>query len=408
MRILILTQWFTPETSLLKPFAQGLIGRGHDVQVLTGFPNYPTGKVYPGYKIKAWQNEFIEGVPVLRVPLYPSHDSSAMGRIANYTSFAIASGTIGLTLSRPADVVYVYHPPATIGLPAVFFKWFRRTPFVYHIQDMWPDTLAATGMFNSKAGLALVDKWCRALYGKADRIVVISAGFKKLLLQRGVAEEKIDTVFNWCDEASINIDLGTHDEKFAGGLGIDKTFNILFAGTIGLAQALDAVLDAAALLKDRAPQARFVLVGGGLDADRLRSKAEEMKLENVLFLERRPIEEMGAVMSMADVLLVHLRDEPLFRITIPSKTQSYMWVGKPILMGVKGDARDLVSKAKAGISCEPENPTSIADAVEKLCAMPREELAAMGVNGRKFYERELSLAVAVEKFEKIFESVVRS
>jgi len=392
----------------LKPFAQGLIGRGHDVQVLTGFPNYPTGKVYPGYKIKAWQNEFIEGVPVLRVPLYPSHDSSAMGRIANYTSFAIASGTIGLTLSRPADVVYVYHPPATIGLPAVFFKWFRRTPFVYHIQDMWPDTLAATGMFNSKAGLALVDKWCRALYGKADRIVVISAGFKKLLLQRGVAEEKIDTVFNWCDEASINIDLGTHDEKFAGGLGIDKTFNILFAGTIGLAQALDAVLDAAALLKDRAPQARFVLVGGGLDADRLRSKAEEMKLENVLFLERRPIEEMGAVMSMADVLLVHLRDEPLFRITIPSKTQSYMWVGKPILMGVKGDARDLVSKAKAGISCEPENPTSIADAVEKLCAMPREELAAMGVNGRKFYERELSLAVAVEKFEKIFESVVRS
>ncbi len=392
----------------MKPFAQGLIGRGHDVQVLTGFPNYPTGKVYPGYKIKAWQNEFIEGVPVLRVPLYPSHDSSAMGRIANYTSFAIASGTIGLTLSRPADVVYVYHPPATIGLPAVFFKWFRRTPFVYHIQDMWPDTLAATGMFNSKAGLALVDKWCRALYGKADRIVVISAGFKKLLLQRGVAEEKIDTVFNWCDEASINIDLGTHDEKFAGGLGIDKTFNILFAGTIGLAQALDAVLDAAALLKDRAPQARFVLVGGGLDADRLRSKAEEMKLENVLFLERRPIEEMGAVMSMADVLLVHLRDEPLFRITIPSKTQSYMWVGKPILMGVKGDARDLVSKAKAGISCEPENPTSIADAVEKLCAMPREELAAMGVNGRKFYERELSLAVAVEKFEKIFESVVRS
>ena len=407
MRILFLSQWFAPEGSLLKPFVKAFMQRGHSVEVVTGFPNYPAGKVYPGYKIRPWQREILEGIPVFRVPLYPSHDRSAIKRVVNYASFAAAAGSIGVAGARKADVAYVYHPPATVALPALLFRWLRGLPYVYHIQDMWPDTLAATGMFNSAAGLKVIDNWCKAAYRQAEKIAVISPGFKRLLLERGVPAGKIEVIYNWCDEGGIQVN--QYNESLARSLGMAGRFNVLFAGTMGMGQALDAVLEAAAALSTRIPEVQFVFIGGGVDVDRLKRKTGELGLTNVKFLERRPIEEIGAVIALADVLLVHLRDDALFEITVPSKTQAYMWAGKPILMGVKGDARALVEQAKAGLSCEPENPQSIAGAVERLHSMPRENLAAMGRNGRTFYEKELALNVAVDKFERIFKNIgVRS
>jgi colanic acid biosynthesis glycosyl transferase WcaI len=404
MRILMLSQWFDPEPFYKgMPFAKELVKLGHEVEVLTGFPNYPEGKVYDGYRIKFFQRETMDGIPVIRVPLYPSHDTSATKRIANYVSFSVSAALFGLALVRRPDVIYVYHPPITISFPAIILSFFYRIPFIYDIQDLWPDTLAATGMLDSAAALWMVDKWCRFIYSQAAKIVVLSPGFKEMLIKRGVSCDRIEVIYNWCDEDHFQG--GVRDENLARELGLSDRFNIVFAGTMGRAQALGRVLDAAVLLREKYPRVQFVFVGGGIYVKKLKAKANELRLRNVLFLPRRPVSEIGAILNLADVLLVHLKDDPLFRITIPSKTQAYMAAGRPILMAVKGDGSELVKRAKTGLTCVPGNPKGIAEAVEKFFIMPQEELELMGSNGKKFYEQELSLHIGAQRFEKIFRCV---
>ena len=409
MRILMLTQWFQPELNFKGlPFAKELSELGHEVQVLTGFPNYPGGKVYNGYKIKLFQREIMDGIPVFRVPLYPSHDNNALKRIANYTSFALSASLMGLFGIKRPDIIHVYHPPATIGLPAVFLHLLHGAPFVFDIEDLWPDTLSATGMVNNRIVIRivmwLVDKWCRFIYSQAAKIVVLSPGFREMLIRRGVPEDKIEVIYNWCDENHLQA--GERNEALAHELGMAGRFNVIFAGTMGKAQALDAVLGAARLLHDKLPKIQFVFVGGGIDVNRLKEKKIEQGLRNVRFLPRRPMSEIGDVLSLADVLLVHLKDDPLFGITIPGKTQAYMAAGRPILKGVRGDAAALVEKAGAGLTCTPEDPLDIADAVESFYNMSREELEQMGSNGKRFYEQELALDIGAARFDEIFKSVV--
>ncbi|HBN25990.1 MAG TPA: glycosyltransferase WbuB [Desulfobacteraceae bacterium] len=404
MRILMLTQWFEPEPvfkGLL--FAKELRKLGHDVQVLTGFPNYPGGKLYNKYTIKLFQREIIDGISVFRVPLYPSHDNNAIKRILNYTSFAVSASLVGFFLVRPPDVIYVYHPPATIGLPALFLHLLFRAPFVYDIQDLWPDTLEATGMVDNRIAIWMVEKWCRFIYSQAAKIVVLSPGFRKILIKRGVPEYKIEVIYNWCDEN--HLEAGVRNEDLALELGMAGRFNVVFAGTMGKAQALDAVLEAAQLLCDKLSKIQFVFVGGGVDVGRLKEKAIEQGVTNVRFLARRPLNEIGDILNLADLLLVHLKNNPLFRITIPSKTQAYMAAGRPILMGMRGDAAALVEKAGAGLICMPEDPHDIAHVVEKLYKMSREDLDLMGDNGRKFYEQELSLQIGARRFGEIFQAI---
>lgn len=404
MRILFITQWFPPEPNIkCLPFARQLIGLGHQVQVLTGLPNYPDGKIYSGYRLRLLQKEHIDGIPIVRVPLYPSHDRSAIGRFLNYTSFAFFATSIGPFVVDGADVIYVYHPPPTIFLPAYVTRLVYRTPIVYDIQDLWPDTLAASGMFSSKLGLKLVNSWCNFIYRRTDRIVVLSPGFKNILCERGVPADKIDVIYNWDDESTAP--LNKPDQHLAKELGFTNYFNVVFAGNLGKAQALEAVLKAAQIIAGRHAKIRFVFVGDGVEADHLKHEARQMSLQNVRFLPRRPKSEIGAVLRIADLLLVHLQDDPLYRITIPCKTQAYLATGKPILIGVRGDAADLVLRAKAGLTCEPENPESISEAVERFYSMSQKELAAMGENGKRFYQQELSLARGVRRFEEIFESL---
>lgn len=406
MRILLLTQWFDPEPTFKGlAFAKELVRRGHEVEVLTGFPNYPGGQLYPGYQVKMLQREIIDGISIIRVPLYPSHDDSSIKRILNYISFALAATLIGTFLIKPADVVYVYHPPATIALPAMALKFLRRIPIVYDIQDFWPDTLAATGKLNNRIILKCVDLWCRLIYRVADRLIVLSPGFMGKLIDLGVPVNKIEVIYNWCDESQV-VNMERSDAEKREPLMAGR-FNVVFAGTMGKAQALDAVLDAAALLVHRVQNVQFVFIGGGIDRERLKRVSEDRGLNNVLFLPRRPAAELGSVLSMADVFLVHLKDDPLFEITIPSKTQAYLAAGRPIIMAVRGDAASLVKKACAGIVCEPEDPTSIAAAVERLASMVPEHLAAMGKRGRLFYDNELSLKTGARLFEESFRGVVR-
>jgi glycosyltransferase involved in cell wall biosynthesis len=350
------------------------------------------------------QRETVEGVSIIRVPLYPSHDSSAVRRILNYLSFAVSAALIGLIAVRKADVMYVYHPPATVSLPAMVISWFRRIPFVYDLQDLWPDTLTATGMVNNRFVLGLVSAWCKITYRSAAKIVVLSPGFKETLVHRGVPDSRIEVIYNWCEEDKIT--LGLRNQDMEGPLGSPDRFNVVFAGTMGKAQGLDTVLEAAALLMEKIPKVQFVFVGGGVDTDRLKQVAEAKKLSNVLFLSRRPVSEIGEILAKANVLLVHLKKDPLFTITIPSKIQAYLAAGRPILVGVEGDAAELVKNSRAGAAYDPASAASLAEAVELLYKMPKASLEEMGKNGHRFYVDELSLPHGVDRFENVFRSIV--
>jgi colanic acid biosynthesis glycosyl transferase WcaI len=405
MRVLLLMQWFDPEPTFKGlAFAKQLVQNGHEVEVLTAFPNYPEGKLYPGYRLRIWQREVVDGISVIRVPLYPSHDGSSVRRALNYVSFALSSALLGPWLVRPADVVYVYHAPGTIALPAMALKALRGMPFVYDINDLWPDSLPATGMLNNRVLLKCVDLWSRLTYRLASHVVIGSPGVKRVLQERGVPESKVTVIFNWCDEAQL---LQTeHRISPTDEPDMAERFNVVFAGNMGKAQALDAVLAAAELIASRLEYVQFVFIGGGVDVARLKRLKDERGLTNVLFLPRRPMSEIGSALKLAGALLVHLRDDPLFRITLPSKTQAYLAVGRPILMAVRGDAAELVREAGGGVACLPEDAEGIAAAVEELARMSPEVREEMGERGAKFYWRELSLAVGTQRFEVVFDRAV--
>ena len=404
VRVLLLTQWFDPEPTFKGlVFARALVKQGFDVEVVTGFPNYPGGKIYPGFKQKLIQREVIDGVKVTRLPLYPNHGQSGIGRLINYVSFAAVSLFYGLFFAKRPQVIYAYHPPLTVGIAAALIRFFRRVPVVYDIQDMWPDTLKATGMFSNDKLLGVVSRVCDWVYRRVDRLVVLSPGFKRILIERGVPEEKIEVIYNWCAEEQIT-SASVPDFSFPDA----SRFYILFAGNMGKAQALGSVLDAAKALQSLGRAVEFVFLGAGVEVDRLKKIAAEHALDNVSFLPAVPMAQVGQYLQAADALLVHLKKDPLFTITIPSKTQAYMAVGRPLLMAVDGDAADLVKQSGCGVVVESENAASLVSAVEVLLAASPEERALMSENGREFYQTHLSLQQGVLKFSRIFNQLAKN
>lgn len=402
MRILILSQWFQPEPCFKGlPLAKALRDRGHEVEVLTGFPNYPGGKLYPGYRVRPRSLEIMEGIPVHRVALYPSHDSNPIGRILNYLSFGTSAAVFGPWLIRKPDVVYVYNL-VTLGFAASVLRRLKGSRTVIDVQDLWPESVARSGMMGNPLLLGILNRWCRAVYHRADRLIVLSPGFKRSLVERGVPEDKIEVIYNWCDQAAP--DVSSPNLELARELGFTGRFNILFAGTMGKVQALEAVLESARRLRDEAPEVLFTFIGSGVEVERLKGLASD--LPNVQFLGRRPPSAMGEIYALADALLVHLKDDPLFEITIPSKIQAYLLAGKPILCGVKGDAADLVSRAGAGIPFLPEDAASLAQAVLALRAMGRDERERIGQSGRAYYQEHLDLNEGVRRMEALFKAVV--
>jgi len=404
MRILFLTQWFQPEPFFKGlPFARALADRGHDVEVITGFPNYPGGNVYPGYRVRLFQRETMEGIRVNRVALYPSHNKLASRRILNYLSFALFSLLIGPWMVRRPDVIYVYNL-VTLGPSAFLLRLIYRSKVIFDITDLWPGSVTNSGMLKNRHVIDFLDKYCDQVYQRADRLVVVSPGVKKVLTDRGVTQGNIDVIYNWCDENSLKrYDDGS---DLTALYGIRGKFNILFAGTMGIVQALDSVLECAAISQNVLPDVQFIFVGGGVDRDRLTKKAEGMGLTNVTFLQPQTIEAMGGIFALADALIVHLKDDPLFQITIPSKTQAYLYSGKPIIMAMCGDAADLVRDAGAGMLCEPENPRAMMNAITALYEMPAIERQKMGEAGHHYYMKHLSFNQGVNQFERLMTNLM--
>jgi colanic acid biosynthesis glycosyl transferase WcaI len=392
-RVGYISQWFAPEPYPLPVWiAQTLVRSGFDLRVLTGVPNAPTGKVYPGYSAKRFVSETIDDIVVQRCPLYPSHDRSTVKRIANYLSWALTATAGALIALRDRDVMLVYSSPATAALPAMVCRIVRKTPYVLIIQDLWPDSIFATG-FLGKSGIRRATEWVvgafvRRSYAHADHIVVISPSMIDLLESRGVPRTKLSLVYNWVDE-SIYRPSDPHP-SFRANLDVDEnTFLLMYAGNLGAAQALDSVIQAVALLEETEKVA-LVLVGGGVEQAHLQRLSEDLAPGRIHFVPSVPTSQMPALMAAADVQLVSLRDEPLFRHTMPSKVESILACGQPAIAYAPGDAGAVVVESGAGWHVQPGDPQKLAECIRMAKAEGVTGLQARGALARKHYELVMS------------------
>lgn len=397
MRIAFISQFFDPEggsAAIPGAIVRALQERGHDVEVVTGFPSYPHGRLYDGYRLRPYMRETVRGVTVHRVPLYPSHDRSAVRRILNFVSFMASVSTLGALLSRRAQVALVYSTPGTVGMAGLVLRRLLRRPFVLYIQDVWPDTVTATGMLPQR--LNAVAEWtlhrfCNQVYRAAARIAVISPGMKVLLVDRGVPAEKVEIVYNWVDESLFK------PVQTEQSLGAD--FEVMYAGNIGDIQGLDVAIRAVAALGG---ESRVVLrfVGSGVAQERLARLARDVGVaDRVRFEGARDISEMALVMSSADVQLVSLRDDPLFHLTMPSKIQAILSCGLPLITCAPGDAGVLTEWSGAGWSVPAGDVDKLASVFRHVSSLNRDELVEHGRTGRRFYEEHLSAEVGSHALE---------
>lgn len=394
MRILFVTQWFEPEPAFKGVnFAAALKARGHDVEVVTAFPNYPGGKLYPGYRIRPYRQETMMGVVVHRLAIWPSHDRSSIGRIVNYLSFFASVLSFGLLRGGRYDLVYVYHPPIMPAAAAAIFCRLYKRPLVVEIQDLWPDSVAASGMAGGRI-TALLGRLCDFVYRRAARIIPQSDRMRDRLLERGVPVTKLRRIYNW----------STYSPAANGGClpaaikdVFEGRFNIVYGGNLGQAQALDSLIDAAALASARHPSMHLHLFGDGIERAALTAYAERIAPCNVTL--HGPVDRRGMdrIFDRADVLAVQLKDDALYTITIPSKVQHYLACGRPIVAGLSGEAADLLHASGAAILCPPQDVPAMAEAICRIVTMTPPERAEMGARGRQYYEVSMGFERALDE-----------
>lgn len=408
LKISFLSQWCHPEpgTGRVLPFAKWLVARGHSVQIVTGFPNYPAGRIYPGYRMGLLQRETLGGVEIIRVPLYPSRDGSGMRRVMTYGSFALSAALIGLPALDAADVTYVLNLPTT-GLVGALQRGLRGTPFVFNIPDLWPESVLESGMIRNSAMRSVAREgieWVnRTVYDAAGAITVISESLKRVLLGQGVPASKVHTIYNWVDEDLFHP--AERDGALALELGLtDDRMNVVYAGSFGSFQMLSTLVTAAGMLND-SDGVRVVLIGTGPEEEEIKQMARGVRHLHVL--PTRPQEEMSAINALSDVMVVHLRDLPFLTYTVPSKTQVGLACGRPLLVAAAGEAARIVEAARAGLTCRPEDPSAMVDAIRRFAAMDKREREEYGARGRRFYAGEMSLDVGAEKLFGLLQQVPR-
>lgn len=398
----MISQWYEPETgSAAHPtaIARALVARGHEVQVLTGFPSYPRGRVHSGYRMALRRQELRDGVRLLRVADVPSHDDNALRRAASLTSFA-ASATLQVGWLRQVDVCLVYLTPATVGAAAMALRAIAGVPYVLYVQDLWPETVTASGFIGDRRTARVVERgitgFLTQLYRHAGGIAAISPTMARTLATRG-ARVQPESVPNWVDEEVFRpAEHAVRDD----GLTSDRSW-IMYAGGVGDVQALEHAVRAIALLGDRADIA-LAVVGDGVARPGLEDLARRLGVtDRVRFLGPRPMAQMPGLMAASVAQLVSLRDLDLFRGTIPSKVQASMACAAPVLCAVAGDAAALVERVRCGVAVAPENPQALAAAMRGLVDLPSEERAAMGARGRAAYERELGSGAGAEHLERM-------
>jgi glycosyltransferase involved in cell wall biosynthesis len=387
LNILVFSQHFWPESFRINDVAQSLRAAGHTVTVLTGQPNYPNGAVYPGYSAASTGVEPWNGIDIYRVPLTPRGANSARRLVMNYVSFMFSAAVFGACLLRRQrfDVVFVYaSSPLLQAISAIALARLKSCAIVTWVQDLWPQSLEATGYIRNPRVLAMVAAVVRGIYKRQDLVLVQSHGFLEPVRKLAPAGLKVCVHPNPSDDQP--------DDHGPAALQLAPGFNVVFAGNLGKAQALDAVLDAADLLGDL-PDVRFVLVGSGQRSDELAGLVRARGLGNVQLPGRFAPQQMPAILAQADALLVSLVDDPAMALTVPSKVQSYLAAGKPVIAALNGEGARVVAEAGAGLACAAADGQALAQAVRRLYALPETERIAMGEAGRQHHDKHYAPAV---------------
>ncbi len=401
MRLLILTQFYLPEPAFkFADLARGLRERGHEVQVVTGFPCYPFGKTYSGFRQRFYSEEVVDGIAVTRLPQIPDHSRSIFRRALYYFSFALSVATIGLWRARKADVILVYQSAFPVGLAAWVISRVKRIPYVLDVVDLWPESVAATGIMRNRVVLALIRTVVKFIYRGAERINVITEGYWDNLVAQGVSAEKLSLIHCW--PGSGQFDPVPLDPRFARAEQLEGRFNVIYAGTMGPVQDLRVVIQAALLLQD-IPSVQFVMIGDGVESAELTTLATQQGAANVRFLGRKSPEELQKFYPSADALLVHLRSDPMSSVSIPSKTFAYMAAGRPIVMAVEGEAGRLVEKHRCGIAVRPSDPQALAEAVRSLVQMPISERNRLAECALSAYQDCYRSDRQIERFESLLQ-----
>ena len=399
MKILIVTQYFWPENFRINDLAQELVQRGHSVTVLTGIPNYPAGSVFKNFRQDPKAFGKYGEATVIRVPML-ARGQGAMRLVLNYLSFVIGGCLFGPWRLRgqQADVIFVFEPsPVTVGLPAVLLGRIKRAPVVFWALDLWPETLSAIGIVRSPRVLGWVGHMVKFIYERCTLVLGQSQGFLRSLAKYCSDTHKIRYFPSWAEEVFNEPDLVPAPEVPV----LEGLFNVLFAGNIGEAQDLPAVLEAAARLRHNAA-IRWLIVGDGRKSDWLQEEVERRDLQgSVLLLGRFPVERMPSFYAHADALLVSLKKDPVFSMTIPGKVQSYLMAGVPLIGMLDGEGAKVITEANAGMVCAAGDAGGLAAAVLEMATMSADQRHQLGVNGRAFAQNEFGRSLLMDRLETL-------
>jgi glycosyltransferase involved in cell wall biosynthesis len=394
VRILVVSQYFWPEGFRINEVTRTLVDKGHQVDVLTGKPNYPEGKIYPGYQAAGCMHEFWQGAKIFRVPLFPRGFRSSTRLFFNYLSFIFSGAILGTWQLRntKSDIIFVYATsPLLQALPALFIGWVKRIPVVVNVQDLWPESLEATGFVRNRFVIRIVEQLVKVIYRRSDLILVSSRPFEDFI-QRFSPSAEIVYYPNSVDASFCDPSSGLKSDVSA----LDDGFCVVFAGNIGAAQAVHVICAAAERLRDHR-DIRLVVIGSGSELVWMRTQIAERELSNLFLAGRFPVQAMPNLLSRADALLVTLSDQQIFAATVPNKIQAYMAVGRPIIASMNGEGARLVQDADAGISVPAEDGAALADAILKLYSMPAGDRDRLGANGRRYYLQHFDHDQLVDK-----------
>jgi len=404
MNVLIVTQYFWPENFRINELAATLVERGHDVTVLTGIPNYPGGRFFPGYGVWKRTTEHYAGCRVLRVPLIPRGRSSGLQLAVNGLSFVLSASLLYPRIGRKRyDVIFVWESsPVTVALPAILIKRLRKIPLVFWILDLWPESLDAVQWKRSSIVLRVMDRLVRFIYRWCDLVLVASRAYTPSVVAHGGDPSRVRYFPNWAEEIYRPVAAAAAADAPSA---LPQGFRVMFAGNIGEAQDPPTILAAAETLKSY-PDIHWILVGDGRMRDWVADQIDARGLSSTVHLiPRQPADAMPALFAQADAMLVILRRNPTFALTVPGKIQSYMSCARPIVAALEGEGRRIVEESGAGLVCDPERADALAETVLAMRRSSAAERRDMGERGRRYCAENFERSMLMNRLEAMLHEV---
>jgi glycosyltransferase involved in cell wall biosynthesis len=378
------------------------VKNGDKVTVLTGFPNHPTGIIPAEYRGYRFLEEEKEGIRVVRTYIFAAPNKGFFKRVLSYVSFMCSAIVQGTRKVGKQDLLIATSPQFFVGIAGLIISRLKGVPFVFEVRDLWPESIVQLGQLKNKTIIRFLEWIEMTLYRKAAHIVGVADSTVKILTERGVPAEKISIIKNGVDLELFTMRSDT--EALKRKHGYQGKFIVSYIGTHGLSHALDKVLDAAELLRNER-EILFLLVGEGAEKEHLKRKAASLNLKNVEFLDQIGKKQLPEYYALSDIVLVTLRDLPLFRSVIPSKIFEIMAMGRPIIISVDGESRKLVEQAQAGIFCQPENPQEMKEKILYLKTRPAQRLE-LGRNGRRFVEEHFDRNKLADRYQELLHRIL--